>query len=233
MGISLCTITVSRRPFMWAHAAENVLRQTHKPALALLAIHGDYSGWDAFTKPIHDAGIPVLVAFVDAHKSAGELTNIATTQAAEYERESLVCKMDDDDYYGAEYLSAMGRAWRAHSDAWVLGRSAYTVRYVGGDKDGRTEEDAGRILDADGHAKALAGSTFCVPARLWNALGQLRYPDIGLGCDGEFIQQADRIARVHGVRDPMPFYHVEAEFELRRYLNPMHGHHWQRPQDYE
>lgn len=233
MAAKVVTITVTRRPFMWAHAAENVLRQTLRPSLALIAIHGKYGGWDAFTKPIHESGIPVLVAFVDAHKSAGELTNEATTQAAEVVPDALICKFDDDDWYGSDYLSAMANAWESHPDAWLLGKSAYMVRYIGGVKDGRTESDAGRIADSDGHASSLAGSTFCVPAPLWNVLPSLRYPHIGLGCDGEFIQVADLLLRSRKIEPPMPFYHVESgEFFLQRFLNEWHGHHWQRPEDY-
>ena len=233
MGSSVCTITVTRRPFMWAHAAENVLRQVLRPSLALIAIHGDYSGWDKFTKPVHAAGIPVLVVFVDASKSAGELTNEATTQAAEVAPDALVCKFDDDDYYGADYLQAMHSAWQAHPDAWVLGKSAYTVRYVGGVKDGKTDSDAGRIIDADGHCTAIAGSTFCIPADRWNRFDNFRYPNIGLGCDGALIQKASWIMSNIGIQHPQPFYHVEnAGFELLRYLNVWHGHHWQRPEDY-
>lgn len=229
----VATITVSRRPFMWAHAADNVLRQALRPSLSLLAIHGDYAGWDAFTKPVHAVGIPVLVAFIDARVSAGELTNMATTQAAEVAPDALICKFDDDDYYGADYLSEMRNAWAAHPDAWILGKSAYTVRYVGGAKHNKTESYEGRIKDEAGHASNLAGSTFCIPAPLWNVLPSLRYPHIGLGCDGEFVQQADRVARTKGVQDPMPFYHVsKGEFFLLRYLNAWHGHDWNRPEDY-
>lgn len=214
---------------MWPNVVENILRQSARPSLCVLVTHGNLPVPDVFIDAMSEQSIEHICDSLHALVNPGVLTNHAFNHAADWcADDALMCTMDDDDWYGENYLDSMLKAYAEHPDAWLLGKSAYTTRYIGFRSDRPNVDDAGRIVDTQGHTKSLAGSTICVPSALWNAHSTLRFPDMGLGCDSEFIQTA---ARLSGT-DPAPIYHVpDAEFYLQRYAVPTHIHAWRDPRD--
>lgn len=211
---------------MWPNVVENILRQSVRPSLCVMVTHGQLPVPEVFIDAMEDNHIEFIADTQPMSVSPGMLTNHAFNRAAR--KDILMCTMDDDDYYGADYLVSMRDAMQSHSDAWLLGKSAYTTRYVDGHKQGQTVYDKGRVIDTQGHCKSLAGPTICIPSKLWNLYPVFRYPDMGMGCDSLFVQQAARLAR----QSPDPIYHVEqGEFYLQRYTAPNHLHAWNDPRD--
>lgn len=234
--MDIVPVIVSRRPSMWQNVVDNILRQRVRPSFAVLVTHGMLPVPEVFVDAMEDNKIEFIADVRSADVSLGAVYNYAISRAvSDLCKEALISIWGDDDYYGADFTEAMQRAFEIHPDAWLLGKSAFATRYVGGRKDGRVVLYEGRIKRADGHCGSFSGATLVFRSSLWEQYPTFRYPDSGVAQDDVFIQ---RVALTYfnstGIESLPPFYHVEnGEFYAQRYADPAHGHLWTDPRDSE
>jgi glycosyltransferase involved in cell wall biosynthesis len=109
-------LLATRRPDLVAHALRQVGRQRGAEAELVLATHGfeaDPAVVRAFTA---DTGIPVRTFGAPAAESFGRLLNAAAARADG----DVLLKMDDDDWYGPDFVSDLLLA-RDYTGADVVG----------------------------------------------------------------------------------------------------------------
>lgn len=249
---SAAIVTVSRRPHMLPTWLDMILHQRQhcvKLIGVTLLLHADGpSIWNPPSEPgrriesrLKSAGMGVYFLQAPSRQTAGAITNTAMQLSVLWGADLMV-KFDDDDYYGPNYCEAMAAAWLREPEAWLLGKSQYLEQRTGGPSNGR-RVIAGILLPGPAEpgplrAEYIAGPTFVHPTAIWKQTG-LRYPDIGLGCDGgyltalrqRFMRSYSYASRAHiapGEQPPWPIFHVEAaDFVYQRYYDPAHQHAWQ------
>lgn len=234
--MKLALACVTRRPQMWQNVVDNIMRQTRRPDFVVIVAHGDLGDMSIFNPLNSEGGISFVTSHnpQDASLSAGDLTNSVKGFVAYHPfRTDWICSWDDDDFYGANYLAEIERAALAHPDAWILGKAQFPVRWLGGVRDGVTEQVTEAVYEND-RAVWVGGPTICVNAQVWREHPTVRYPDMGVGCDGLFLQATgDTFTREHPDQLP-PIYHVpEAEFVLQRHAVAGHNHDWVWSKDNE
>ena len=113
----------TRRPDRVADVITTAARQTYPRLELVLALHGDGFGSDAEIEALAgDLGHPLRIVRVDGTETLGGVLRAAAEAAGG----SLVTKMDDDDYYGAEHLWDLVLA-HEYSGAELIGKSAEYV----------------------------------------------------------------------------------------------------------
>ncbi len=123
----ISVVVATNRP----HQLDNVLsfigRQVHDPVQLVLVQHGFETDGDELARRADDAGVRDLVALTaDPALTLGACMNLGVDAADG----RFVAKMDDDNVYGAHYLSDLVRAF-AYTDAEVVGKWAHLVHLEG------------------------------------------------------------------------------------------------------
>ncbi len=113
----------TRRPDRVADVITTVARQTYPCIELVLALHGDGFEGDAEIQALAgDLGHSLQIVRVDSAQTLGGVLRAAAEAAGG----SLVTKMDDDDYYGAEHIGDLVLA-HEYSGAELIGKSAEYV----------------------------------------------------------------------------------------------------------
>ncbi len=113
----------TRRPDRVADVISTAARQTYPRLELVLALHGEGFGSDAEIEALAgDLGRPLQIVRVDGTQNLGSVLRAAAEAAGG----SLVTKMDDDDYYGAEHVHDLVLA-HEYSGAELIGKSAEYV----------------------------------------------------------------------------------------------------------
>ena len=113
----------TRRPDRVADVITTVAGQTYPRLELVLALHGDGFDDDAEIEALAgDLGHPLRIVRVDGAQTLGGVLRAAAEAAGG----SLVTKMDDDDYYGAEHIWDLVLA-HEYSGAELIGKSAEYV----------------------------------------------------------------------------------------------------------
>ena len=113
----------TRRPDRVADVITTVASQTYPRIELVLALHGDGFDSDAEIQALAgDLGHALQIVRVDGAQTLGGVLRAAAEAAGG----SLVTKMDDDDYYGAEHIGDLVLA-HEYSGAELIGKSAEYV----------------------------------------------------------------------------------------------------------
>jgi glycosyltransferase involved in cell wall biosynthesis len=113
----------TRRPDRVADVIATAVNQTYPRIELVLALHGDGFGSDAEIEALAcDLGHALQIVRVDSTQNLGGVLRAAAEAAGG----SLVTKMDDDDYYGAEHVQDLVLA-HEYSGAELIGKSAEYV----------------------------------------------------------------------------------------------------------
>ncbi len=113
----------TRRPDRVADVISTAARQTYPRLELVLALHGDGFDSDAEIEELAgELGHPLQIVRVDSTENLGGVLRAAAEAAGG----SLLTKMDDDDYYGAEHLWDLVLA-HEYSRAELIGKSAEYV----------------------------------------------------------------------------------------------------------
>jgi hypothetical protein len=114
--IRVSVLLSTRRPEMLAFALRQVARQRGVDLELVLACHGFRPDPDVLAEFRNTALVPLQVLELDAGEVFGSVLNQAAAQA----RGDVLVKMDDDDWYGPDFLSDLLLA-RRYSGAELLG----------------------------------------------------------------------------------------------------------------
>jgi hypothetical protein len=102
---------------------ENIGRQSHEQVELVLVLHGIEPDLAAIRARAHEIGIDQLVIrTVDASHTLGACMNIGIEAAAG----THIAKMDDDNFYGRQYLTDLVRAF-TYTEAGIVGKWAHYV----------------------------------------------------------------------------------------------------------
>ena len=113
----------TRRPDRVADVITTVASQTYRRLELVLALHGDGFGSDAEVEALAgDLDASLRIVRVDGSQTLGGVLRAAAEAAGG----SLITKMDDDDYYGAEHIWDLVLA-HEYSGAELIGKSAEYV----------------------------------------------------------------------------------------------------------
>ncbi|WP_419922417.1 glycosyltransferase [Candidatus Poriferisodalis sp.] len=169
----------TRRPDRLADVVKTVSSQTYPRLELVLALHGD--GFDSDTEieaVASDGGHSLRIVRVDGAEPLGAVLRAAAEAAGG----SLLTKMDDDDYYGAEHVQDLVLA-HEYSAAELIGKSAEYVYLEQLDKTVRDQNRqkfsesyipfvgvSGGVLMISRHHLAEAGGWRRVPRRVDIAL---------------------------------------------------------------
>lgn len=215
-------VCVSSRPCLLDDVIANVERQTHADREFVLVTNSlSYEEIDVegAVNRLSDVIGKVTVLRRPPEKTLGSCLNdaIAATDAR------FVAKFDDDDRYGANYLSD---SLRAHSfaGAGVVGKHTYYAHLVAGDR---------TVIRFPAHefsyTPTLAGGTLVIDRQRTR---DLVFPDISLGEDRAFIASchrrgistfsADRFCFVQTRSDNNTWKISDDEF-VRKTLGVAHG----------
>jgi GT2 family glycosyltransferase len=139
--------------------------------------------------------------------------------------EGWLVSWSDDDFYGANHLAEVVKTIEQHPDAWMIGKYHCKTKWIGGTRDGQTEE----WRDVN-----FAGTTVCFPTRLRNKYPEFRVPQVNGIYDGFFLMDiARKIWQRENPGKPEPFYHHEGDFILQRFADPKHKHEWNDARDHQ
>ncbi len=126
MGVQSPEVSIlapTRRPERLADVVTAVSSQTYPRLELVLALHGDGFDSDAEIETLaSDLGHSLQIVRVDGAEPLGGVLRAAAEAAGG----SLVTKMDDDDYYGAEHIWDLVLA-HEYSKAELIGKSAEYV----------------------------------------------------------------------------------------------------------
>jgi hypothetical protein len=180
---SVSVVMCTNRPDQISHAVGQVARQKHRPLQLVVVLHGVEREPGAVERAARDAGIENVVAIQgDASMTLGSCLNLGV-EAADG---SYIAKMDDDDIYGAHYLSDAVNAF-SYTSAAVVGKGAHFVQLRG----------SGVTILRFAHqehteAELVKGATLVVDG---DVLRTYRFADLPAGVDTEFLRRvrADRV----------------------------------------
>jgi len=206
---------------MWGNIKENIKRQRRKPDFSFLAYHKVTSSPDGLIEEMAEAGYPfdacrgldtwnLSKMFLFAIPSAARL--------ASADDDTVMCVMDDDDWYGPGYLQQVEEKFRAYPDAWMVGKSDYWARWIGKDKERRYKMNP----DMEGPVACVAGPTIAVLWRRYMENPAFRHDPDNYWADTSFIQACHRCGGTIYNTGPGEFY-------LQRY-GDKHGHGWKMPE---
>lgn len=204
---------------MWENVCANLMRQTRVPDLVVVARDERVPQNIPFPPT---TGFGLIVWSAPAANHYGKSHNENVEQVTRVYNEGLVCNMDDDDWYGADYLAEAERVMLSHADAWMVGKAECWVRWIGGRRDGQREWSSGQIAH-DGKTTGVAGMTIGVNLAQWIAHPEWRFRET---LDDDVQLQAQCLALGGSI------YHHEGEFVAQRYGDPEHAHSWNNPRDH-
>ena len=116
---SISVVLPTNRPEQVDHAIEQVARQIHRPLQLVLVLHGVPT--DGVAERARKAGLEnVVVVTADPSLTLGSVLNLGI-EAADG---AYLAKMDDDNVYGAHYLSDLASAFD-YTTAGLVGKGAH------------------------------------------------------------------------------------------------------------
>lgn len=167
----------TKRPHQLDHVLEYVARQRDVDLELLIATH-DFEAPADLIPRAHDLGIDrVTVVPMPADAFLGDCLN-ALAGRAEGE---VLAKMDDDDWYGADYLADLLRAMR-FADADIVGKHARFVHLAAHDVTVLTQE-----ANEHRYTHFVAGPTLTARRAVFE---QFRFPSANRGEDSSVLERA-------------------------------------------
>lgn len=172
---SVSAVVPTRRPEQLDHVLRAVGSQSHRALELVLVTHGFVVDEGDVRRQAEAAGVPALVLVrADADLTLGACLNLGVDASGG----DLVAKMDDDNFYGAHYLTDLVRALD-YSGADVVGKWAHLVHLEG----------SGETLLRFGHAEhrfveQVQGGTLLLRRGLAE---QLRFEDLPRSVDTTFL----------------------------------------------
>lgn len=123
---SVSVLVSTIRPWQLEHVFQTVGSQREVDAELVLLTHGFTADGDTIRHLAEQYGVPaVTLLTAEAHVSLGECLNLCASAAAG----QVLTKMDDDDFYAANYLSDQLYALE-YSAADVVGKQAHYMHLV-------------------------------------------------------------------------------------------------------
>jgi hypothetical protein len=163
----------TRRPHMVQFALRQVARQCRSEIDLVIATHGFVPDAAEIEEFRATSGIEVTVVSCDRSVPFGEVLNRAAARA----RGDVLLKMDDDDWYGPDFVGDLLLA-RQYSGAELVGCPAELIYLSGPDVTVRSTEST------ETYAAHVAGGTMLVDRGLFQSVGGFRhtakYVDAGL-----------------------------------------------------
>ena len=113
-------ICASRRPQFLAHVAAQLTQQTHRPLHVIFVAHGKGHDLAAIERAFSGVTSITLIDLPDPDATLGEALN----RALELCQTDLVTKIDDDDFYGPDYVRRTLAAFfcNGHEGVGIVGR---------------------------------------------------------------------------------------------------------------
>lgn len=210
-------VVVTKRPWLAEYVGRKLAWQKQKPVRVVVCSAVEYD-----IDPIRAAlpGIPVELVRATPALVLGQLRNLAMEYAfADGDDSILGCTIDDDDLYGPDYLAGILDAWHRHRDAVVVGRASWRIEHV--TEPPRVPPAADRTIRG-GLLPGVAGATISIPAVVWRAQPNFRYPAITIGEDIELLRLAVRQKGIVGA--------YFGDFVAIRFAGARHAHTSPAPQ---
>jgi len=197
-------VVVSKRPGFLAHVAQQLNRQSYPHIQVVFVAHAE----EFDTRTVvgaFDARLSPLVLRLERQATLADGLNLALQHA----QTSFIAKIDDDDHYGAEYLSDQMLAFD-YSNAGLVGKASYFAHVQ--------SQDRMVLRFANRHytrAKLVHGGTLVWDRR---ETGDLAFTPVRQGTDTLFLKAVAGAGIPIVSTDPFNFVHV-------RYANPLE-HTW-------
>nr|BFE87116.1 hypothetical protein GCM10020093_097170 [Planobispora longispora] len=156
-------LLATRRPEMVGFALEQVGRQRGAELEVVLALHGVPAGHPEVTAALSSFERPVTVFEADRRTVFGQVLNEAAARASG----SYLLKMDDDDWYGPDFLSDLLLA-HSYSGAQVVGTVPEFVYLASIDVTVHREQVTEQITNF------IAGGTIFAERSAFEAVGGFR-----------------------------------------------------------
>jgi spore maturation protein CgeB len=177
---AVSVIMSTNRPDQLTHAIEQVARQHYRPLQLVLVLHGTELDPDVVADKARAGGIDhVVVRVADSALPLGACLNLAI-DAADGE---LIAKMDDDDIYGAHYLSDLVPAF-SYTEAGIVGKRACYVQLRAINATLLSKPECEHA-----YGPLVRGGTIVAPA---GVLRGLRFDELPRGSDTKLLRRAKR-----------------------------------------
>ena len=173
---SVSVVIPTCRPKNVTHALENFARQSYQEKELLLVLNNASFDIDAISAQAR-ACPNVHVLQMEGQPTLGACLNRAVREASG----AYMAKMDDDDHYGARYISDMMLA-AAYSDAEILGKGAYFAHLEGPNKMALRE-----VRVDHQHTDTVAGASLTVRREV---LERITFQHRNNGEDTAFLKEA-------------------------------------------
>ena len=173
---SVSVVIPTCRPKNVTHALENFARQSYQEKELLLVLNNASFDIDAIRAQAR-AFPNVHVLQMEGQPTLGACLNRAVREASG----AYMAKMDDDDHYGARYISDMMLAV-AYSDAEILGKGAYFAHLEGPNKMALRE-----VRVDHQHTDTVAGASLTVRREV---LERITFQNRNNGEDTAFLKEA-------------------------------------------
>ena len=173
---SVSVVIPTCRPKNVTHALENFTRQSYQEKELLLVLNNASFDIDAIRAQAR-AFPNVHVLQTEGQPTLGACLNLAVREASG----AYMARMDDDDHYGARYISDMMLA-AAYSDAEILGKGAYFAHLEGPDKMALRE-----VRVDHQHTDTVAGASLTVRREV---LERIMFQNRNNGEDTAFLKEA-------------------------------------------
>jgi len=198
----------TNRPDCLDNLISNIRRQIYAPIEVVILLNSERFDPKAVQKRIDTelAHLDVRVLFLPNVQTLAECLN----EGLDTVRGEFVAKMDDDDYYGANYLSDLALA-TLYTDAEVIGKRSYYCYLEGSDQLVLRFPEQGYR-----HVDFVSGATLFVRRKVFD---RVRFKAVQRGTDTLFLRQCQAEGfRIYSA-DPYNFI-------LHRHADPT-AHTWQ------
>ncbi len=189
-------LAATNRPEQLGNLLSNVRRQTHPNIELVLLLNSDRFDKSAVEKTIGDMPNVSTHVLPESFTLADCLNHGIDHSKGEY-----LAKFDDDDYYGADYLSDLLMA-TAYTDAGVLGKHAYYC-YV-------TETDQMALRNqghSHRHKSFVCGATLFVRRDVFDLV---RFTPVRQGTDTIFLKDCKEQGVSIYSADPYNYLHIRS-----------------------
>lgn len=171
---SIDVICVSSRPAYLRHALDNYRRQTYPNTRLVFVTNSSQFDQAAVESALHEFDNAAALHLPE-HLTLGECLNAAIDMTDG----EFFAKFDDDDHYGAEYLSDLVLATR-YADATVYGKRSFHAYVEGADR---------TVVRHEGHefeyTNLVMGGTLLVRRA---DVGSIRFEAVPAGTDTRFLK---------------------------------------------
>lgn len=188
---TVSVVMSTNRPDFVDHALGQVGKQTYPRWELILVLHGDGFSVDVDGKARNVLGDRVRVVRADGRWTLGDALNVGVDAASG----TLITKMDDDDWYGADHLWDLVLALE-YSRADLVGKAAEFVYLAGLDVTIRRFQKG-----AETASPTLAGGTLMTRRATIDSLGGWRRVSVGEDRDmiGAVVSTGGTVHRTHGL----------------------------------